>query len=993
MNKKMMLLGAGMLLAAVSASAQKRVTGKVTDTGGQPVMGAVVRVPGTKLVTTTDAEGNFTLSNVPSSAKNLSVSNIGMQSQVVSVAGNVNVVLKDNELGEAVVVGYGTARKVGTVVGSVAKVTSESVNDKPVVNVADALQGKVAGLQILNNSGDAGSVNNATIRVRGTGSLLAGNDPLVVIDGTPVGTSALSMLSSNDIESVTTLKDASATSIYGSRASNGVIYVTTKKGRKSEKGQVTIGQKIGWSQLAGRIGNPANSAEALYFKVKNNVITAEDYQRFKTYGANTDWQKALFDDAAPMYQTDFSVRGGTERTSYYVSGSYLDNTGVDKVSYMKRYTLRANLESKVLDWLTFGLNQAITYSDRTTNGFTVSGSGNVYSYTNMVMTMPTYYDPYHPSVQETHQWYLSPGVYSPLFLCETQPHKASDIVYNGSAFLQIQPVAGLTIKSQLGVYATNTNSKSNVLLEFPGNDPADPKIERSRSDVRDAQWTITNTVEYRKKFAEDHELTLLAGQEGIKYNYSGFSATASGSTDNRLLLLPSMTTVGDDLPSEVSSENKFLSFFGRVDYGFKDKYFANFTVRNDRSSRFGSKNRSAMFYSGGLLWNMKMENWLRPAYWLTDLSVRASVGSTGNSSIGGDYLYYGLVGAGQYDGNMSWGLSQPANEELGWEKQIQFNIGFAATLFGKLTVDFNWYNRKTKDMLMVVPLPYTTGFAEQMLNIGELTNRGIELSVDYDIVRNHDWYVSFHTNYAYNLNKIDKLFYGYDIWPMSDKLLAYRVDKSVNFYMPLFAGVDRNDGRPMWYKVGHSGKAVHDFNPETMTKDNSNMEALNQDTGKRYYAPHTGGFGFVVSWKGLSLNADFAYVLGKYMVDNTYMWATDRAGIMNDGNLDRDMLHIWEKPGDVANMPAFEYNTPTFDTRVLKNASFMRLKNLTLSYDLPKRWMDATHFLSGVRLSFTGRNLFTVTKYDGIDPELATNISRGNYPATRQYVLGVDVTF
>ena len=277
MNKKLVLMGAGLLLTAATASAQKLVTGHVTDAQGQPVMGATVRVPGTKVITTTDANGNFKLSGVPASAKKLMVSYIGMNTATVSVAGNVQVVLKDNELSEAVVIGYGTAKKVGTVVGSVQKVGSEKIAENPTANVADALQGKVAGLQVLNNSGDAGDVNNASITIRGIGSLGASSTPLIVIDGSPAGTGMLSMLNDKDIESVTTLKDASATSIYGSRAANGVIYITTKKGRSGEKAQISVSQKIGWSQLAGKISNQMNSDELLQFQLENGIITPNQY--------------------------------------------------------------------------------------------------------------------------------------------------------------------------------------------------------------------------------------------------------------------------------------------------------------------------------------------------------------------------------------------------------------------------------------------------------------------------------------------------------------------------------------------------------------------------------------------------------------------------------------------------------------------------------------------------------------------------------------------
>ena len=989
MNKKLVLLGAAMLMTAGVASAQKRVTGRVLDSDGQPLIGATVRVDGVKKVTMTDENGNFTLTDVPASAKTIQVSYIGYQAQNVSIASNMKVVMKDNNiLDEAVVIGYGSARKLGTVVGSVSKINGETIGEIPNANIADAMQGQVAGLQVYSNSGDAGQINATSMNIRGIGSLEASNEPLVVVDGTPVGSSVMGLMNANDIESITTLKDASATSIYGSRAANGVIYIVTKKGRKGmEKAEVTIGQKVGWSQLARRIGNPMNATEYLDFTLENGLITGEQYAEYKAHGANTNWQDYYFRNDAPMYETTFSIRGGSPKTSYFVSGSYNNNTGVDDESHMQRYNVRANLDSQLNDWLKFGINQNIVYTDRMSNGYTQAGSGNVRSYSSAAVMMPAFWDPYDPEARKNHQ-ILYMGSYDTKYLLELQPGTINDIIYNGSAYVQLNPVKGLTLKSQLGVYATNTNTKYNVSADFPG---ANGLASTSRSDSRGAQWTITNTAEYRFKLGKDHEITLLAGQEGIKNTTNGFSAKAKGSTDDRLLQLNNMTEATINDVSESSSEYQFLSFFGRADYSLKNKYFANFTVRNDQSSRFGKTNRSAMFYSGGLMWDMKSENFLNDVYWLDDLDFRVSVGSTGNAGIG-NYASLGLVGSTQYNGSMGWLLAQPSNTELGWEKQIQTNVGFSAVIFNKFNFEFNAYHRKTKDMLMTVPLPYTTGFSTQMMNVGELSNRGVELTASYDIIKRKDLYVSVRANYAYNTNKIDKLFYGLDEWPMENYLLCYKVGESLNYYMPIYAGVDQNTGEPMWYKKGHKGDPVHTFNPETMTKDASNIQALSQDTGKKRYAPHSGGFGFTASWKGFTLATDFSFVLGKYMVNNTYLWATSKGNIQNGFNADRDMLHIWKKPGDRTDLPAFKYDTQ-FDTHLLENASFLRLKNLSLAYDLPASWMKATHFMNGARLSFTGRNLFTVTKFKGADPEINTNIAYGNYPATRQFVLGVEVTF
>ena len=988
MNKKLVLLGAGLLMTAATASAQKLVSGRVTDTHGEPVMGATVRVPGTKVITTTDANGNFKLKGVPATAKKISVSYIGMQPTTVSVAGNVQVVLKDNELGEAVVVGYGTAQKVGTVVGSVKKVGGEKVENNPTANVADALQGKVAGLQVLNNSGDAGDINNASIKLRGTGSFTASNTPLIVIDGSPAGAGMLSMLNDKDIESVTTLKDASATSIYGSRAANGVIFITTKKGRTEEKAQITISQSVGWSQLANAISNQMNSSELLQFQLENGIITPDQYQTYKLHGANTNWQKYYFDNAAPMYNTDFSLRGGSGNTTYFVSASYKSQNSLTKVGHLKRYTLRSNLDTKPKQWLNFGLKQSVAYTDRLYNPDVsreelVANTGNAVC---AAYLYPSYWDPYSEEAKKTH-YITFANATDPMWRRQMNPATINDIIYNGVAYAQIQPVKGLTIKSQLGLYASDGRI-------FQATNPTIPDLNgvgsAAASSSRSSMWTITNTVEYKFNIGDKHAITLLAGQEGIKGSSKGFDASATGITDSRLLNFAGATT--PNMPTYSSSKYEYLSFFGRVDYALMNKYFFNFTVRNDKSSRFGADNRAANFLSGGVMWRLSDETFMAATKsWLTDLQVKYSVGSTGNSEIG-NYRSLGLTGKTQYNGDAGLVIAQPSNKELGWEKQIQSNVGLTARLFDRVNIDVNYYNRKTKNMLMSTPLAYTTGFSSMMLNVGQLTNNGVEVEVSYDAFRSRDAFVNVYANFAYNANKIDKLFNGQQSWDRPSYYLSYVVGKSINYYMAEFAGVDKNDGLAMWYTKGNhgNGKTVHEFNPETMTKTYSND--LLQDVGKAYYPNMNGGFGFTASWKGLSLNADFAFVLNKYMLNIDYQFSTNNANAKQGFNQSRDMLKMWKKPGDITDIPSLATEN-VFDTRVLQNASFLRLKNLTLSYSLPQQWMQATRFFNSVRIYATARNLFTATKYKGGDPEKDGNISLGFYPGTRQYMLGVEVSF
>ena len=988
MNKKLVLLGAGLLMTAATASAQKLVSGRVTDTHGEPVMGATVRVPGTKVITTTDANGNFKLKGVPATAKKISVSYIGMQPTTVSVAGNVQVVLKDNELGEAVVIGYGTAQKVGTVVGSVKKVGGEKVENNPTANVADALQGKVAGLQVLNNSGDAGDINNASIKLRGTGSFTASNTPLIVIDGSPAGTGMLAMLNDKDIESVTTLKDASATSIYGSRAANGVIFITTKKGRAEEKAQITISQSVGWSQLANAINNQMNSSELLQFQLENGIITPDQYQTYKLHGANTNWQKYYFDNAAPMYNTDFSLRGGSGNTTYFVSASYKSQNSLTKVGHLKRYTLRSNLDTKPKQWLNFGLKQSVAYTDRLYNP-DVSREDLVMNTANSVCAAylyPAYWDPYSEEAKKTH-YITFANATDPMWERQMMPATINDIIYNGVAYAQIQPVKGLTIKSQLGLYASDSRI-------FEAQDPSIPALNgvgsASASSSRSSMWTITNTVEYKFNIGDKHAITLLAGQEGIKGSSKGFSASATGITDSRLLNFAGATT--PNMPGYSSSKYEYLSFFGRADYALMNRYFFNFTVRNDKSSRFGADNRAANFLSGGVMWRLSDETFMAATKsWLTDLQVKYSVGSTGNSEIG-NYSSLGLTTTTQYNGDAGLVIAQPSNKELGWEKQIQSNVGLTARLFDRVNIDVNYYNRKTKNMLMSTPLAYTTGFSSMMLNVGQLTNNGVEVEVSYDAFRSRDAFINIYANFAYNANKIDKLFNGQQSWDRPSYYLSYVVGKSINYYMAEFAGVDKNDGLAMWYTKGNhgNGKTVHEFNPETMTKTYSND--LLQDVGKSYYPNMNGGFGFTASWKGLSLNADFAFVLNKYMLNMDYQFSTNNANAKQGFNQSRDMFKMWKKPGDITDIPSLATEN-VIDSRILQNASFLRLKNLTLSYSLPQQWMQTTRFFDSVRIYATARNLFTATKYKGGDPEMDGNIALGFYPSTRQYMLGVEVSF
>ncbi|MEI3109749.1 MAG: TonB-dependent receptor [Phocaeicola sp.] len=968
-----LFIGIGLVTAQVT-----KVTGTViSEEDGLPVVGASILVKGTAVGTVTDMDGKFQLPNVPSSAKTLVISFIGMKSQELPIKQTMNVILKpDTEtLEEVVVLGYGSGKKIGSIVGSVAKVNSEKLSAKPVANAMDALQGQVSGLQVYTSSGEPGSSSSSYIR--GVGSLTADNEPLYVLDGTPVSSSVMVMMNPNDFESVTVLKDASATSIYGSRAANGVIYITTKRGKIGEKAVITASGNYGTARLARRVSNPMNSTELLNYQLSHGIIKQETYDKYINSGIDTNWEDYFFKDDAPTYQANLSIQGGSNKTMYYVSGSYYFQDGITPRSEYNRYTFRSNLESRPTDWLRFGANFGATYDEQQTSLFTYQGSNNLNGGIFGTILNPTYYNPYG---EDGSKLDVIPGLnrYSPYYLSDKQPSSSNTAQLDGTAFIQLNPIEGLTIRSQFGIEAYDFRQTSKRLASHPNATQGGYTYEAFR---RNAKLTITNTAEYNFKIKDIHDFTILIGQEGIKNDYQRFGSETTGQSDDRLSMLEAgtaATLLGADENDLYTYQ--FLSFFGRINYALNDKYFADFSIRNDASSRFGKDNRNAIFMSGGLMWNMKKESFLEDVNFLSDLKLKASIGTTGNSSIG-NYDHLALVGTNLYNAQGGWKINTPGNGDLGWEKQTLANIGIEASFWNKYRIELTYYNKKTSNMLMDVPVPYTSGFSSITQNVGSMTNSGVEIAVSLDLLKTKDWFVGFNMNYAYNKNKITELFYGYDEWAMPNYLVSYNVGEPVQYYMAEWAGVDPADGQQMWYIPGTDGETTKEYDEER----------LQQATGKKRYAPHNGGFGLNVSWKGLSLNADFAWVLGKYMVNNDYYFAANPYNFAGY-NQSKDVLNEWKEPGDITDIPAYG-NVMQFDTHLLENASFLRLKNISLSYTLPKNWLLPTKVIQGVRIMATARNLFTITNYKGADPELDTNLTYGAYPNTKQFTIGAELTF
>ena len=1011
--KKIRIFFAAMALLALSATALAQnitVKGSVVDETGEGIVGASVQVKGTTTGIAADVDGNFTIS-APANAT-LVISSIGYETKEVAIAGKtfINVTLKaDNEfLESAVVLGYGSAKKVSTLVGSVATVNSETVKSTPAATALDALQGQVAGMSVLTTGGVSGD-NNVSMTLHGVGSLGASSTPLFVIDGIPSSSSAVMNMNPNDIESVSVLKDASATSIYGSRAANGVVYVSTKQGAYNETAHISLRSQWGVSTIADMTyyNNMMSGDELLDFWQRAGIASAEYlYKNYiaKGYTNNTQWWRKFYNTNTVQSQNDFSIEGGGKTVAYVASVSQYHQDGTTVGNYYDRYTLRTNLQGHPTSWLKFGVNANMTIdeSQRNTNfGNSANAGGNNYLYGGLSVIL----NPLYPDELKEDGRYVGSNYQDPKVRYDNTDDVYKSYNLNGSAFLTIEPIANLKFTSRVG---TDAGFSINKYYRNPSYYAA------SGSGTRYRNWegwytnTITNTIEYSFNIANKHEISLLAGQEGVDYKYDSFAAQSTGQTNDKQLRLQDGLQANYDV-SESWSQYRFLSFFGHADYSFDKKYMFDFTVRNDASSRFGKDNRSAWFWSVGAMWKMGRENFMKNVSWINDLDLKLSYGTQGNAAIG-NYGHLGLIGTTtDYATGQSWVLSQPSNNELSWEKQGLFTVGIRGRFFNKVNLEVEWYKRNTSNMLMSVPYPYTAGFSSQTANVGTLSNTGIDITLGWDIVRTRDAFVTLNATFNYNKQIVTELFNGLDKWTVASTGITYVVGQPVSFYYPLWAGVDPEDGAPTWYlPYGYEEyqASVAAGNPDTdliditrtrkdpnATTKNFNEDLLMQNTGIARYNPINGGFGLSGGWKGLSIRADFTYMLGKYLINNDGYFVANPNSFFGY-NQSKDVSDFWTPTHTDAKYPNWaEGYKMQFDSHLLQDASFLRLKSLIVSYTLPASWLGWQKAVKGITVSFTGRNLLTFTKYEGIDPEVNSNLTLGLPGNSKQFLGGIQLQF
>ena len=970
----------------------REITGTVIDKSDKmPLPGVSVTLKSNPSQgTATDVNGKFTLK--VNDGDVLVFSFIGMKSQEIAVAGKTNLTVEmepDAEmLDEVVVEGmYGT-QKLGSITGSVATVKEEKLRDRPVANVADALQGQVAGLQVYTASGEPSA--SFSMRLRGVNSMNASNTPLLIVDGTPVTASAFRAINSNDIENVVLLKDASSTAIYGSRAANGVLVISTKRGKMGEKPKMQVRAQYGWSQMAMDNLDMMNAQEYLKFRemVDPTLITNSTFQEHKAwatkYNVDTDWKDYLFKSSSPTYQLDGSVTGASEKSNYYFSAGYFSQDGIVHHSDYKRMTLRSNVDTKIADWLKVGVNLGLSHEKYRTTFSTTNGW---YNPVNFARWADPSYSPYTYTIDDNGKihwgkpWTINNemgGLINCSRVMEMQPQVQKTTRIMGNTFIQLTPLKGLTVRAQQSADAYDYRS---TLKAYP--DPLN-EMNKNVGNVREAfqrfySFTFTNTAEYKFDIQNDHHLSFLIGQESIIQKDEAFNARTQGHSDSRLMLLSaSQTPYATDPFGSSLTETVFNSYFARFNYDFMNKYYFDASVRRDGSSLFPKDERWGTFYSVGAMWNMKKEAFLENVDLIDDLRLKVSYGSTGNSGIS-DYVYIGSIGNGQYNNEASWTISGVQNDGLTWETVKSWNVGVSGRLMNALNLDIEFYKKTTTDMLMSVPFSYTTGHSSANGNVGKMTNTGIDVSVNYDIFSKGDFYWNVSANFNYNKNESVKLYEGFENFVQAGTGIKYAEGHAFGeFFYAKYAGVNPANGKQLWYT------------PEGGVTENYSDD-LKQFMGKTRFAPWAGGFATTVAWKGISLSADFTWVAQKYMLNNDRFFV-ENSTFAADQNQAKKMLNMWTTPGQITDIPKAG-EAPQFDSRFVENASFVRLKNVTLSYTFPRQVLKKTGFMEGARIYAIGRNLLTFTDYSGYDPEIDSNLSMGKYPNTRQYEIGVELNF
>ncbi|GHV49461.1 SusC/RagA family TonB-linked outer membrane protein [Bacteroidia bacterium] len=966
-----------------------RVTGKVTSADdGEPIIGASVLVKGTTTGVVTDADGSFTL-NVPANTKILVISYVGMIAQEVAVKPNVQVELQSDtrRLEEVVVVAYGTTRREAKT-GSITTVSNEELSDLVGVSFDKMLSGKMAGVQITATSGQPGA--GSEIRIRGISSINAGNEPLYVVDGVAVMAgnqtyfmntgNAIASINPNDIENITVLKDAAATSVYGSRAANGVILVTTKSG-KSGKSRFNMRAKFGSSQLANDNGfGVMNRDELLEFRRQAAINAGFDpYQEGSRYYypasmnsmPETDWIDHV-SRPGKLQEYEISGTGGNERTSYFSSASYHKNEGVFYGVLFERYQARVNADHALTNTLKTGVRVNVAYTEADDVPMQ-----SLY-YVNPLfggMIINPWTKPYNED--GTHNVNIPENSNSnPRATADFDKQWESTYRFSGNMYLQWTPLKGLVFRT---TNAAELSASEGIRYWDAYTNRGTATLQSSTTFIR--KLTTSNTATYDGTFNDIHSYRILAGQEAVRDDET-WNYIYAPNVDSEMPY-PQTAPVDGVEAEQFTYAKALLSYFGILDYNYASKYYLQASIRYDGSSLFGKNNIWGTFYSVGASWNAHNEAFLKEITPVNLLKLRASYGVNGNNDIE-YYRQYGVYAPTQYNGFSGLRPSRPSNDFLSWERSSTWNAGIDFGFLQRFTGAIDVYSRKTTDMLLDRPLSRTSGFTQQTQNIGSVQNSGVEFQLDASVVNTKDiqWNIGF--NLSHNKSKILDLAGDEMINEVDYTALKHIKGESLyTFYLRDYYGVNPVNGDPLF--VTEDGKLTNNFNNARFIKAGSPEPKL------------TGGLYTNASWKGLSLNVQLEGKFGNKVLigENRYL---QHDGNQMTMNLATTALNYWKNPGDtgvnpkpVAGNTTSSYSNQT--TRYLEKGDFVRIKDVTLAYNLPANWVKAAR-IGGAKVYCSGYNLYTFHDVHFWDPERGVRgMGNGIYPMTKSVLFGIDLSF
>lgn len=1007
-------LSAGLFLSASAFAQQVVVKGNVVDETGEPVIGASVKVVGGTLGTVTDIDGNFTLNADKKST--IEVTYIGYEPVKMQAGQNLTIHLKNTSstLNEVVVIGYGAVKK-SDLTGSVTALKPDSKNKGLVVNAQDMLSGKVAGVNVTSNSGEPGV--GTQIRIRGGSSLNASNDPLIVIDGVPMdnnkvgktmGNSASNLLSTinpQDIESFNVLKDASATAIYGSRGSNGVIIITTKKGHKGQKPEISYSGSVSVSQKKKTYDMMNGDQYRAYVKSLFN----EDDDAVKALGtANTDWQDLIYRTAV-SHDHNITVAGSAGKfLPYRVSVGYTSQQGILKNSDYNRYTAAVNLNPSLLnDHLNLNLNAKGMFSkakkadtgaignavsfDPTQSPYAFTSQRdlamlganaqqtlqNFGGYFNWLTSASAYNNPQWPFVR------FNDAPANPLAQLELGGNVEKVRSFIGSADIdyKVHGFEDLRLHMTLGAEIAKGTVDETQPTSYPttlyyGGITDNENFKRN--------LLLSAYAQYYKDFSKNHHFDIMGGYEyqHFYFDYNNSWMQYYPESDAQA------GNVFKDTKDIDKYENFLVSFFGRANYTLMNRYFFTATVRDDGSSRF--KDHWGLFPSFAFAWRMKDENNLKDIKWLSDLKFRAGYGVTGQQEGISNYLWFKQYKKGQNygqypiigDGTIYTPLYY--NDKLKWEKTTTYNLGLDFGICNRLTGSIDWYVRNTTDLINSAPVAALAGSADKGIqNIGSMKNTGVELSLNYVAVNTKDWYWTMNYNLTYNRNRItdlngvsdtgDPVTTGDNIDNVN-KVLAYQTGYAANSFYVYEQMYDKN-GKPI-------EGAVVDRNGDGVI---SNADKY---LYKQVAAPVTMGFSTRVEWKNFDLGFSLRASLGNYVFNN-----------FEQGKRLKTTSSVWCQNAYLANRPV---NTLGWDSDALEsklsdyfvqNASFLKMDNITLGYSFNRLFKSGSWKGISGRVYASCSNVFTITNYKGIDPEVYNGIDNNIYPRPITFQFGLNLTF